>query len=330
MPVRKTESRIPANFQASDLGQAVVAADGRCALVSFITSPLAVNRENVYVIFVTDASLAASAQSFEWTFTDSENASITEKTEHGEFSYTPQFTGSLNIVVRILRVGNVEQAKIEMVQEVGTVNAELEDLILNASNEPGPGVSNPDVARELINDHNPYYQAVTLQVPEAGDGFQRFMFCMVFNGALERTMIHRKKHLEQLAASLNNQGMDFATLTAEGVGVCGIRLALLAMTLGDPSPPLDWTELPEPAPQRAFADEQLRQSLAALDEGTRLDLLNLARFPKSNILGCGRIIESLRNRYFGGTNFNDALTGLSGTRAHWIIRHYREGPLIRR
>ena len=43
MTVRKTESRIPANFQASDLGEASVAADGRCALTSFVTSPLVVS-----------------------------------------------------------------------------------------------------------------------------------------------------------------------------------------------------------------------------------------------------------------------------------------------
>jgi len=58
MPVRKTESRIPANFQASDLGQAVVAADRSCALISFLTSPTVVNRENVYVLAVTDTALA--------------------------------------------------------------------------------------------------------------------------------------------------------------------------------------------------------------------------------------------------------------------------------
>ena len=56
MSVRKTESRIPANFQATDFGEAVVAPDGRCALVSFITAPVLVDRENVnvYVLFVTE------------------------------------------------------------------------------------------------------------------------------------------------------------------------------------------------------------------------------------------------------------------------------------
>lgn len=44
MPVRKTESRQPASTTASDLGQGVVAADGRSALVSLVTSPLVLGR----------------------------------------------------------------------------------------------------------------------------------------------------------------------------------------------------------------------------------------------------------------------------------------------
>jgi hypothetical protein len=276
-----------------------------------------------------DAGLAASAQFFEWTITESGGASITQTTEHGELSYLPQSTGSLNAAVRILGAGNVEQARVELVQEIGPLNAELETLISGAGGEPGPGIANPDVARELINDYNLYYQTVALLTPETGDGFQRFVFSMAFDGALQRTAARRKRHLGQLLTSVNNQGPDFATLAAEGTGVCGVRLALLAMILGAPSPALEWTELPELRSQRAFEEEQLLQRLAALDEAVRIDLANLARFPKSNIIQCGRIIETLRDRYFSGKNFSDVLTGMAGARAQRIIRHYREGPLLK-
>jgi len=47
MTVRKTENRIPADFQPSDLGEAGVTADGRAALISFVSTPLVVGRENV-------------------------------------------------------------------------------------------------------------------------------------------------------------------------------------------------------------------------------------------------------------------------------------------
>src|SRR5947209_15810945 len=102
MAVRKTETRIPTGLVASDLGESFVAADGRCALVSFITSPLVVNRENMYVVFVTDAGLAAQAHSFEWSFSENGGTATTQTTEVGEAVYSPQGTGSLSVSVRIL------------------------------------------------------------------------------------------------------------------------------------------------------------------------------------------------------------------------------------
>jgi hypothetical protein len=329
VPVRKTESRLPPHLQAADFGEAVVAPDGRCALVSFITAPIVVDRENVYVLFVPDAALAGVSHSFEWIFTENGGAPATQTTQVGEIAYRPQATGDLAITVRVLDGGNTEQARIDMTQDVVPLNGELESLIAEAGNEPGPGIPHPDVARELVNEHNPYYQAVALQAPESGDAFKHFVFGMVFDGALQRDAPRRKQHLDRLAESLNSAGDDFVSLTAEGAGVCGIRLALLAMIFGSPSPLLTWTELPEPSAQRAAADEQLREQLATLDETQRIDLFNLARFPKSNITQCSRIIEALRDRYFSGANFNAVMTGMSGTRAQWITKHFREGPLKR-
>jgi len=118
---------------------------------------------------------------------------------------------------------------------------------------------------------------------------------------------------------------------AGGFGVCDIRMGLLAMTtppsVGGGTPALDWTELPETGAQHAAAEADLRLAITALDIDTRTDLFNRTRFPKSNINQCARILETLRDRYFGGVPFTDVLVGLSGTRAHWIVRHYREGPL---
>ena len=331
MPVRKTESRLPANFQAGDLGQAAVASDGRCALVSFITSPLALNHENTYVVFITDEALAAAADSFEWSFSKNGHAPNLQTTQFGEISYLPQETGSLDVTIRILDASSSEQASLSLTQDVVIPNPKLESLIARANNEPGPGVANPDVARELVNNYSPYYQGVTHQTPEPGDGHLRFVFRMVFDGALQRTPAQRKQQIEELARSLNNGGTDFVALAAQGVGVSAVRLALLAMTFqkepDNPTPALNWTELPEPSSQRVLADEQLREALAGLDETVRIDIFNLARFPKSNIVRCAHILEGLRDRYFSGANFEDVLTGLSGTQAERISQHYRQGPL---
>jgi hypothetical protein len=331
MPVRKTERRLPANRQAQDLGQAVVASDGRCALVSFVSSPVVVGRDNVYVLFVTDAGLATAAQSFEWTFTENGAVAATETTDHGEITYRPRATGTLAVAVRVLGAGNATQATLELAQDVVVTNAQLEGLITAARNQTGPTVTNPEVARELINDHNPYYQAVQLTAPESGDAFQRFVFTMLHDGAQVRTAVERKRLLDELSGVLNGGAGDFVHLSAQGIGVGAVRLVLLAMLppSASGSPPLAWTELPEPPSPRASAEETLRQQLAALSEDVRIDLFNRLRFPKSNIHECARLLQALRDRYFAGVAFEAVLTGLSGTRAHWIVRHYREGPLLR-
>jgi hypothetical protein len=331
MAIRKTESRLPANFQAGDLGESVTAGDGRATLISFVTAPLGRDRDNRYVVFVTDAGLAGAVQSFEWQFIENGGAPQLQTTAIGEAVYRPQTLGTLGVTVRLLGAGNAEQGSLSLGQTVIDLNAELETLIAQARNQSGPGAANPLVLRELINDLSPYYQAVSLQAAEGGEGFQKFLFSLVHDGLLQRPGTLQQQ-LNQLAAALNGTGGDFVTLAAAGAGVCGIRLALLAMTLPQAAggtPILPWTELPDVPNQRALADEQLRQSLAALEESRRIDLFNLVRFPKSNITLGGRILEALRDRYFSGTNFEDVLTGLSGTRAHWIMRHYREGPLVR-
>jgi len=329
MPVRKAESRIPAGFAAGDLGEAAVATDGRCALVSFITSPLVVNRENVYVVFVTDAGLAAAAQSYEWSFSENGGTAVTQSTLVGETVYSPQDTGSLATTVRILDGASTEQANLSLTQAMVPPNAELEALIAAATDQPGPGAGNPVVSRELVNDHNPYYQAVTPPTPEAGDAFQQFLFTVVVDGVSQQTPDDRKQLAEDLAQSFELAGTDdFVHLSAQGLGACGLRLALLALMPPAGSPLIPWTELPQPVSQNAFADEKLRQQLAALDEPSRIDFFNLARFPRSNITQCGRILAALRDHYFSGSKFSDVLSGLSGLRANWIVMHYRKGPLL--
>lgn len=334
MPVRATETRIPATLRPTDLGEAVVAGDERSALVSCISSPLVVARDNTYIVFVTDEALAGSTEAFEWSFTEGSAPPQKLRTAIGETTYRPAAEGALQVLVRLLDGADQELAQLSLSQETVPLHAGLEALIDGARNEAGPGVGNPDVARELVNDHNPYYQSVTAKIDEGGDAFQRFVFSLVHDGAQQRSVQHRRDHLNRLSATLNNGGAELATAATEGAGVCSIRLALLAMIVprtadAGAAPLLEWTELPDVAARRAVADEQLRGRLAALDMPAKLDLFNIVRFPKSNIVHCAKLVESLRDRYFDGATFEDVLTGMGGTRAHWILRHYREGPLIR-
>lgn len=323
MASRKTENRLPGGLQAADLGQALSAADGRCTLVSYATEPLTTGRSNTYVLFITDAALGAAAASFEWTFAES-GAPPPQTTAAGTVTYAPAQSGSLQTGVRVLDGGGGELAALSMTQQVAAPNAALEALLSEATDSPGPGMGSPEVLRELVNDHNRYYQGVTPIRTESGDAYQRFVYLMVYDGVCRRSPDARSRGLAQLAAALNEGQGDFAALSATESGVGGIRLPLLAMSLPALLP---WTLLPAEPPQRASAAAALQQSLAALDDDTLVDLFNIVRFPKSNITHCGRIIETLCDHYFPGTTFGDVLSGLSGTRAQWIIAQYRQGPV---
>jgi hypothetical protein len=327
MPVRKTETRIPAGSSASDLGESLVASDGRCALVSFLSSSLAPNQENTYVLFVTDVSLASSIDTYDWLFAEDGAFPQSVQTAVGEASYTPGTVGNLTVIVRALDSSGTEVANLTLIQDVGPLNPALEELVETAADNPGPGANNPDVLREVVNAYYSYYQNVALKVPESGDAFKRYVCSFIFDGTLKKTPDERGALLDQLANALENNPDAFPIIALEGVGVCGIRLALLAMTYPQASPLLPWTELPQDSNQNAFADEQLRQKLAALSDTDKIDIFNISRFPKTNITQCASIVETLRDKYFSGASFDDVLTGLSGTRAQWITMHYSKGPL---
>jgi hypothetical protein len=99
MPTRPTERRIPPTLTPGDLGESVAAGDTRCLLVSFITSPLVVERLNTYVVFVTDDALAAGTARYEWKFALGEVEPETQVTDAGEATYRPKSAGELQVSV---------------------------------------------------------------------------------------------------------------------------------------------------------------------------------------------------------------------------------------
>jgi hypothetical protein len=305
----------------------VTSADGKCSLVSFITAPLAPARENVYVVFVTDAGLASSVESFEWSFAEDPGPSSTQTTDFGEAAYAPTTEGYLALQVKLLDSGSSELETLSFTQQIGPPNATLEDMIAAATNNPGPGIGNADVLRELVNDHDPYYLNVTLKSPEPPDSFNQFLFSTIYDSVLQRQPDKRSYELDQVAGSLNTGAPEFMAATTPGLGVAAIRLSLAAMMI--PPMGIPYTEMPQSSAQNAVANEQLLEQLAALSESDRIDWFNRVRFPKTNINLCGALLEALRDKFFSGVTFSDVLTKMSGTMADWIVLNYNQGPLQR-
>jgi hypothetical protein len=329
MSVRKTESRIPENFQASDLGEALVAADGRCALVSFLSSPITIQRENTYVLFITDTALGAVVDSFEWMFVSNDIPDDPVVTSEGEVSYVPQLAGRLDILANLRDDSGATVATIQMTQAVQPLNRELELRILFEGPVPGPTLGNVEVAREIVNDLSSYLAQLAPPAAEAGEAYRELIYGFVRNGALHRAPDDRKTHLRRLADALNGDGFDLPFLLDEGVGVCAVRIPLLAMMpqAGGGALPLAFRELPEEQLARSAALSALVRDCASLGTNMLIDLFNQLRFPKQNITRCAGILATLRDRYFPGTPFGDVLTGFDGTRIQWLIKHFRIGPV---
>ena len=327
MGVRKTESRLPVGFQAADLGEAVTSSDGRCSLISFISAPLAVSRPNTYVVIVGDNALASAIESFEWSFTEDVGPPVIKTTAAGQTDYLPLSEGYLQVTVRMLGAGSAEQASLSLIQQIGSLNAALEAMIEEAISKPGAAIGNADVLRELVNDHNPYYMNVSLNTPETGDGFKRLVFSTIHDAVLTSGPGKRSSQLEQISDSLNTGQTEFVSAAAPRLGVAGVRLVLVAMLL--PPTTVALTELPEPGPKNAFADQELREKVAALSEAERIDLFNMVRFPKSNITVSGKLLEALRDKFFSGVPFDEVLTKLGGKMADWLTLNYQKGPLTR-
>ncbi len=327
MSIRKTESRLPLGLQAIDLGEAEPSADGKFSLISFFTSPLTPFLNNTYVVFVHDATLISTVNSFVWHIAEDGSEPLTVTTTVGEVNYLTRNSGNITISVQLRDNTNAVLGRVLMFQRIEQLNPTTEEEIRVATEKEGAGAANPAIVRELVNGHSAYYKNIQPQTPEGDDAFQRFVSGIVFRGLLKNTPEKRTEIFNRLADSIEQNPESFAVNAASGVGVTDLRLALTAMVYPAGSPLLPWTELPEQSDQNAFADEELRQQFKSISDENKRDLLNLARFPKTNIALCAKVIEALRNKYFSGAGFNDVMTGMNGTRGHWILKHYLKGPL---
>jgi hypothetical protein len=326
MPVRKTESRIPANFQPGDLGEATISVDGRVALIAYCPSPIVLLRTNVYVVMLMNDPLALAVNGYEWVISENGTERHRSITPIGELEYTPQAAGSVSITVTLQGGGN---PILHLAQSVVVTNPQLETLITAAGNTVGPTIADPAIARELVNHYCQFYSGVTTTPPEAGQAaqdFQRLIFKIVYEGTAAINPTTRKQKLAQLADILNSSTPNFSEKAWESLGLCGLRAALLAMFYPDAN---RYQELPIDITTRSQRRLQITTQIDALNINQKVDLFNLLRFPKSNIIQSAKIIEALRNRKFAGTNFTDVLTGFQGARLNDIINHFRQGPNAR-
>jgi hypothetical protein len=327
MSVRKTESRLPSGFTSDDLGlKAVSGTNAQVILISYLSSPVAARRIQNYVVFVTDIALAATVQSYEWSFN---NGGITNQTSSiGVAEYTPQNIGNLIVTVNLKNASNVTLHMATLTQQVISLNEALELRIEQQENN-FPGAANPETSREMINDIRPFINA--LLPISTNEVFNKAISSLAYARILQTSQIRRNVLLEDLANILHTQPNNFYAQAKDGLGICKTRPQLLAMFLDNPASPgtqylnASTLELAAGANQAARTANAtaIETGFNALSTDIQVDLFNLLRFPKSHVAMAKKIFDGLENRYYSGSSIGATL-GVT-TDAKKLITEYEKG-----
>ena len=326
MPVRKTESKLPFDLSAEDLGQHISSAAGSSILVGFLSGPIVIERSQDFVVFVTDSGLASQVSSYHWQI---ENGTTTanENTDVGYFQYAPTEEGNLNVTVELKSSSNATLVTLNLQQQVIALNTELEALFTREDTN-APMAGHPETSRELINDFRAYIDAVAPRDEDADSTSNSLLFSIIYNEVLSQPSRIRIRNLERIANSLNEDDKTELLYHAEnGIGLCQIRPQILAMYLEDSgSPIIDKVVLPEDEIQRSEANKTLLEELGNLSVDILIDMFNVLRFPKSHITMCKLLLDELKDEFNAGQSyqavFSDKDTGKE------LIKQYKIGPVI--
>lgn len=316
---RLTESRLPENLSADDLGQAVVSSDNKAALVSYYTSPICINRKQNYVLFILDSALNAQVASIQWQV----RLTDTDTTE-GVWEYTPDDLGEMTLNVTLKDSSNATLRMLSLTQMVVAPNEELETLVA-LDNRSDPVAGDPATSREVINDFLPWlHQVAPISTDET---LTQLLFGVSYVEALDQNQGDRDSLITRLATELNNsRAANFFSRAAPGAGVCRLRPEILAMTLqSSGSPLIPWEELPTETSARNAALSRIQTAMAGLSTEQQIDIFNLLRFPKANINACKSILDALLARYFAGSSYSSVM-GNAG-HSQRLLNNLKTGPL---
>ncbi len=305
MTVRKTEARIPEGMQASDLGQAF--SSGNYSLVSYLTSPIAKGTRIDYAVFAQNNTMA---DRYEWTFLPlSVPSELEEETTNvGINEYTPENLGELRVVVDVIVGGNTvvtltlsqiiveRNAELEQyINGVGIIDSALANWVWAAAR-----VGDSQTTRELVNDLKSYIEKAAAQHEFPLD----FLAAIVYKEVSFRPKEYewqrvylvgesvRSVEIEAIREILSNEEYDNPKLTKQSIGVCQISMPTASMVV---FPDL-WRELPVESDQRELRRKEIRDNYTDLDSYQKIDLFNILRFPRTNILLCAELLSKLKNR----------------------------------
>ncbi len=318
MPFPKTETRIPFNFQATDLGEVAVSSDDNVAVIAYYATPIAIGRQQTYVVIITGTQLQNDTTAIQWQVNN-----LDTTTTEGVWEYTPNDEGPFTLNVTLRSSTNEVLNTVSFEQTVLPLNQDLENLIVQ-DNATHPVAGDPDTSTEIINDMLMHIHSIA---PVSTDQvLNRLLFGTAYTEALDTPKNARERLIAELRRHVNNgQASSFIQNAATGGGICKIRPEILAMTIEHSGSPLiPWEDIPLDDAARQIALTRIQATLSALPENHQIDLFNLLRFPKANLHACKLIFDKLRSRLFSGNPYNTIMS--NDTHAHQIIQQFKSGP----
>jgi hypothetical protein len=312
--VRITESRLPAGYLATELGQTtqVTVSGGKYILVSFLTSPVPVGTVQEYVVFAIDAD----ADEYRWTFTPYGETPATYTTDIGRVRHTFSDFGFHQVQVQVVLAGAVV-ATLGFIQGVAQLNPTLEQAISQSATMMD---WDADVLRELWNDFNDYiHDAANATGPNGVPA--RLVAAILARECWGRPKIDtsraawliktgeaediRENEVDAMAAAYEagkpifGAGSPFlgAPPIPASLGPGQIALPTCAALEGL----ITWREGAAAGTtgldfDRKFVMWLNATDFIALDYVKQVDVFNLTRFPKINIKLVAKLLARLKNR----------------------------------
>lgn len=306
MSVRLTESRIPSGFTAYDLGQVAFNEDRTCILVSHLTSPVVKGNDIDLVVFVLDG---LEIDSYHWSYayfaSGRTESGIIQDT--GVYTISAQELGYLFIQVQLVAAGSLFTT-LNMRLEIIESDPDLSQLLIDSHS--GAFARIPYVSRAVINNYKRYIlDAVHLynvEIPEL------FLAAIIYNEIddfinEQALLLPEHQSISLAAQELNNEEqISINSKYHSKLGVCQLHPFQIAMLL---------TRTPSSDPIMGIIDRPVARELddtvtdyityfnnlidspGVLPEtDTLIDIYNLLRFPKSNILMCAKYLALLKSR----------------------------------
>ncbi|MEN0005348.1 MAG: M23 family metallopeptidase [Bacteroidota bacterium] len=357
MNVRNTESSIPGGFtlaQAEELGEAFghAPSNDTFIIVAYLTAPLQIGADrplwNRYVVFVDPLKHSATV-TYEWqaTLKDGNGGTVIQFTETGTPLFTisdqiadnPTSIANATTIEISLKIPEIHQTPLVFTQVISGLAQNVEDFIVNNSSYPALAAvfGHQSTTREVANTTKDY-----LIDREEAFGKPLSIPANLPTGLSYYTILKKNSTLTEnrfFEASLNGAiaTLPFGVGHARKTGVCQVKPHLLAMFY-PANATEDVSNINSNGPQyttllpyqvidgSVVIESEVVDDFDALPVNSRIDIYNLLRFPKSNILMAAFVLHQLKKTHSTWASITKEELKNNKDCLQGILTEFWEGP----